>query len=133
MTAVEVGATGDILVFDAGFQFVSEDASPGVDYILPNTKYLEKYASRVKGVIITHGHLDHIGGIPFILPRFGTPPIYTQNLTSIMIQRRQEEYPDVPKSEMHVVEVGQSVVIGSTRVKFFPVTHSIPPSLHSSL
>ncbi|MFA5997874.1 MAG: ribonuclease J [Candidatus Paceibacterota bacterium] len=133
MTAVEIGATGDILVFDAGFQFVSEDTSPGVDYILPNTKYLEKNASRVKGVIITHGHLDHIGGIPFILPRFGTPPIYTQNLTSIMIQRRQEEYPDVPKSEMIVVEVGQSVVIGSTRVKFFPVTHSIPDSMGCSI
>ncbi len=133
MTAIEIGATGDILVFDAGFQFVSEDTSPGVDYILPNTKYLEKNASRVKGVIITHGHLDHIGGIPFILPRFGTPPIYTQNLTSIMIQRRQEEYPDVPKSEMIIVEVGQSVVIGSTRVKFFPVTHSIPDSMGCSI
>ena len=133
MTAVEIGATGDILVFDAGFQFVSEDTSPGVDYILPNTKYLEKNASRVKGVIITHGHLDHIGGIPFILPRFGTPPIYTQNLTRIMIQRRQEEYPDVPKSEMITVEVGQSVVIGSTRVKFFPVTHSIPDSMGVSI
>jgi ribonuclease J len=133
MCAIEVGATGDILVFDAGFQFVSEDTSPGVDYILPNTKYLEKNAARVKGVIITHGHLDHIGGIPFILPRFGTPPIYTQNLTSIMIQRRQEEYPDVPKSEMNVVEVGQSIVIGSTRVKFFPVTHSIPDSMGVSI
>ncbi len=133
MTAIEVGATGDILVFDAGFQFVSEDTSPGVDYILPNTKYLEKNASRVKGVIITHGHLDHIGGIPFTLPRFGTPPIYTQNLTSIMIQRRQEEYPDVPKSEMITVEVGQSVVIGKTRVKFFPVTHSIPSSMGVSI
>lgn len=133
MLAVEIGATGDILVFDAGFQFVSETASPGVDYILPNTKYLEKNASRVKGVIITHGHLDHIGGIPFILPRFGTPPIYTQALTSIMIARRQEEYPDVPKSEMIVVETGQTVTIGSTKVKFFPVTHSIPDSMGASV
>lgn len=133
MTAIEVGATGDILVFDAGFQFVSEDTSPGVDYILPNTKYLEKNASRVKGVIITHGHLDHIGGIPFTLPRFGTPPIYTQNLTGIMIQRRQEEYPDVPKSEIITVEVGQSMLIGTTRVKFFPVTHSIPSSMGVSI
>jgi len=133
MTAVEVGATGDILVFDAGFQFVSEDAQPGVDYILPNTKYLEKNAERVKGVIITHGHLDHIGGIPFTLPRFGTPPIYTQKLTSIMIARRQEEYPDVPKPEMIVVEAGQSMTIGSTKVKFFPVTHSIPDSMGVSV
>ena len=133
MIAVDVGATGDIIIFDAGFQFVSEDTSPGVDYILPNTKYLEKNASRVKGVVITHGHLDHIGGIPFILPRFGTPPIYTQNLTSVMIQRRQEEYPDVPKPEMIVVEVGQTVTIGSTKVKFFPVTHSIPDSMGASV
>ncbi len=133
MTAIEVGATGDIIVFDAGFQFVSETTSPGVDYILPNTKYLEKNASRVKGVVITHGHLDHIGGIPFLMARFGTPPLYTQNLTSIMIQRRQEEYPDVPKSEMIIVEVGQSIVIGSTRVKFFPVTHSIPDSMGCSV
>ena len=133
MVAVEVGATGDIIVFDAGFQFVSEEASPGVDYILPNTKYLEKNAARVKGVVITHGHLDHIGGIPFILPRFGTPPIYTQKLTSVMIARRQEEYPDVPKSEMIVVETGQTVTIGSTKVKFFPVTHSIPDSMGASV
>ena len=133
MIAVEVGATGDIIVFDAGFQFVSEESSPGVDYILPNTRYLEKNAARVKGVVITHGHLDHIGGIPFILPRFGTPPIYTQKLTSVMIARRQEEYPDVPKSEMIVVEVGQTVTIGSTKVKFFPVTHSIPDSMGASV
>ncbi len=133
MIAVEVGATGDIIVFDAGFQFVSEESQPGVDYILPNTKYLEKNKHRVKGIVITHGHLDHIGGIPFILPRIGTPPIYTQNLTSVMIQRRQEEYPDVPKPEMVVVETGQSVVIGSTRVKFFPVTHSIPDSMGASV
>lgn len=133
MIAVEVGATGDIIIFDAGFQFVSEESAPGVDYILPNTKYLEKNAARVKGVVITHGHLDHIGGIPFILPRFGTPPIYTQNLTSVMIARRQEEYPDVPKSEMIVVEVGQTVTIGSTKVKFFPVTHSIPESMGCSV
>jgi ribonuclease J len=133
MTAVEIGATGDILVFDAGFQFVSEEASPGVDYILPNTKFLEKNAERVKGVVITHGHLDHIGGIPFILPRFGTPPIYTQILTATMIKKRQEEYPDVPKPEIIVVETGQSITIGSTKVKFFPVTHSIPDSMGVSI
>ncbi len=133
MTAIEVGATGDILVMDAGFQFTSEEAAPGVDYVLPNTKYLEKNADRVKGVIITHGHLDHIGGIPFTLPRFGTPPVYTQNLTALMVAKRQEEYPDVPRPEVVVVEVGQTVTIGSTRVKFFPVTHSIPDSMGVSI
>ena len=131
MTAVE--ANGDIIVFDAGFQFVSEDSGPGVDYLLPNTRYLEKNQDRVRAVIITHGHLDHIGGIPFVLPRFGTPPIYTQELTSVMIKRRQEEYPDVPAPEHIVVKVGDSVTIGNTKVKFFPVTHSIPDSMGASL
>ena len=131
MCAIE--ANGDILVFDAGFQFVSEDGTQGVDYLLPNTKYLEKNQDRVRAVIITHGHLDHIGGIPFTLPRFGTPPIYTQELTGVMIKKRQEEYPDVPAPEINTVKVGDSVTIGSTKVKFFPVTHSIPDSMGASI
>lgn len=124
-----VETNGDIFVFDVGFQFVSEDTSPGVDYILPNTGYLEKNIDRVRGVFITHGHLDHIGGIPFLMNRFGNPPIYTQNLTAVMIAKRQEEYPDMPKPNLVVVEVGQTMTIGSTKVQFFPVTHSIPDSM----
>ncbi len=124
-----VETNGDIFIFDVGFQFTSEDTSPGVDYILPNTSYLEKNIDRVRGVFITHGHLDHIGGIPFLMNRFGNPPIYTQNLTAVMIAKRQEEYPDMPKPNLVVVEVGQTMTIGSTKVQFFPVTHSIPDSM----
>lgn len=124
-----VDTNGDIFVFDVGFQFVSEDGTPGVDYVLPNTSYLEKNKDRVRAVFITHGHLDHIGGIPFLMNRFGNPPIYTQNLSAVMIQKRQEEYPDVPKPNLVVVEPGSVHTIGSTRVKFFPVTHSIPDSM----
>jgi len=124
-----VETNGDIFIFDVGFQFVSEDSNPGVDYMLPNTAYLEKNADRVRGVFITHGHLDHIGGIPFLMNRFGNPPIYTQNLTAVMIQKRQEEYPDVPKPNLVVVEAGKSMTIGSTKVQFFAVTHSIPDSM----
>ncbi len=131
MVAIDVN--GDIFVMDVGFQFVSEDTSPGVDYILPNTKYLEKNKSRIRGAIVTHGHLDHIGGIPFVLNRFGNPPIYTQNLTAVMIAKRQEEYPDVPKPEIVVVETGTERTIGNTKVRFFPVTHSIPDSMGVSL
>ncbi|MHB8660509.1 MAG: ribonuclease J [Minisyncoccota bacterium] len=131
MVAMDVN--GDILVFDAGFHFKAEDDAPGVDYTLPNTSYLEKNQDRVRGVIITHGHLDHIGGVPFLMPRFGNPPIYTRRLTSIMIQRRQEEYPDLPKLQIIEVEPGQSITIGHTRVKFFPVTHSIPDSMGASV
>lgn len=131
MVAMDVN--GDILVFDAGFHFKAEDDAPGVDYTLPNTTYLEKNQDRVRAIIVTHGHLDHIGGIPFLTPRFGNPPIYTRRLTSIMIQRRQEEYPDLPKLNIVEVEPGQTVTIGNTRIKFFPVTHSIPDSMGASV
>lgn len=128
-----VDVNGDIFVLDAGFQFVSEDGSPGIDYMLPNTKYLEKHIDRIKGVIITHGHLDHIGGIPFIMGRIGNPTIYTQMLTSVMIKKRQEEYPDAPKLDVQEVKVGDRIKIGNTFVKFFPVTHSIPDSMGVSI
>lgn len=124
-----IETNGDIFVFDVGFQFVSEDASPGVDYVLPNTKYLEENRDRVRGVFITHGHLDHIGGIPFLMNRFGNPPIYTRNLSAVMIKKRQEEYPDLPELNIVVVEAGQTMTIGSTKVRFFQVTHSIPDSM----
>jgi glyoxylase-like metal-dependent hydrolase (beta-lactamase superfamily II) len=127
MIAVET--LGEIFVFDAGFQFTSEDTSPGVDYILPNTTYLEQNADRVKAIFITHGHLDHIGAIPFIMNRFGNPPIYTRNLSAVMIAKRQEEYPDMPAPNIIVVEPDTSMTIGKTKVHFFPVTHSIPDSM----
>ncbi len=130
---VAIDTNGDIIVMDAGFHFKAEDDAPGVDYTLPNTKFLEKNAERVRAVIITHGHLDHIGGIPFVLPRFGNPPIYTRRATSIMIQRRQEEYPDVPKLNIVEVDVGSEVTLGKTKVRFFPVTHSIPDSMGVSI
>ncbi len=127
MIAVET--RGEIFVFDAGFQFTSEDTSPGVDYILPNTSYLEHNMDRVKAVFITHGHLDHIGAIPFIMNRFGNPPIYTLNLSAVMIAKRQEEYPDMPAPNLIVVEAGSTHTIGKTKIHFFPVTHSIPDSM----
>jgi len=124
-----VETNNDIFVFDVGFQFVSEDTQPGVDYVLPNTKYLEVNKDRIRGIFITHGHLDHIGGIPFLMERMGNPPIYTQNLSAVMIKKRQEEYPDQPELNIITVEPGSTMTIGSTKVQFFPVTHSIPDSM----
>lgn len=124
-----VETNGDIFVFDVGFQFVSEDTQPGVDYVLPNTKYLEVNKDRIRGVFITHGHLDHIGGVPFLMERMGNPTIYTRNLSAVMIKKRQEEYPDQPPLNVVEVEAGQTMTIGSTKVRFFQVTHSIPDSM----
>jgi len=126
MTAIEYG--DDIIVIDIGFQFKDEN-TPGIDYILPNTKYLEERRSKVKAVIITHGHLDHIGGIPYIMPRIGNPPMYTRLLTSVLVQKRQEEFPGVPKIDMNVVEKNQTITIGKLKIRFFAVTHTIPDAM----
>ncbi|HEX9609087.1 MAG TPA: ribonuclease J [Candidatus Paceibacterota bacterium] len=127
MTVVET--KDDIFVVDAGFQFMSEGDAPGIDYVLPNTTYLEERKGKIRALIITHGHLDHIGGIPFIVDRIGNPPIYTRELTAIMIQKRQEEFPHLPKLDIRIMGINERVKIGSTHVASFPVTHSIPDSM----
>jgi len=120
----------DIIIFDAGFQFVSEESNaPGINYILPNTQYLEERKDKIRALVITHGHLDHIGGIPFIMERIGYPPIYTQYLTSLMILKRQEEFPHMDPLDIHVVKEGDSFTAGKTKIKTFPVTHSIPDAM----
>ncbi len=120
----------DIIVIDAGFQFVSEESNaPGVNYILPNTQYLEERKDKIRALVVTHGHLDHIGGIPFILERIGNPPIYTQYLTSLMILKRQEEFPHLDPVNMNIVKEGETFTVGQTRIRTFPVTHSIPDAM----
>ncbi|MBA3733005.1 ribonuclease J [Patescibacteria group bacterium] len=126
MTIVEY--KDDIIVIDMGFQFKDDD-TPGVDYILPNTKYLEDRKDKIRGVIITHGHLDHIGGIPYIMDRIGNPPLYTRALTSIMIKKRQEEFPHLPALDMKIVEKEDIISFGKLKVRFFAVTHTIPDSM----
>lgn len=124
----------DIIVIDAGFQFVSENSNaPGVDYILPNTQYLEERKDKIRALVVTHGHLDHIGGIPFIMERIGNPPIYTQYLTSLMIKKRQEEFPRTEPITIHEITEGDSFTVGSTTIKTFPVTHSIPDAMGLSI
>ncbi len=126
MTVIEY--KDDIIVIDVGFQF-KEDETPGIDYILPNTKYLEERKDRIKAVIITHGHLDHIGGVPYIMPRIGNPPIYTRNLTAIMLQKRQAEFPHMPPLNINLVEKNERIRIGGLVIQFFGVTHTIPDSM----
>lgn len=132
MTVVET--KDDIIIFDIGFQFVSEESNaPGINYILPNTQYVEERKHKIRGIVVTHGHLDHIGGIPFVMERIGNPPIYTQYLTSLMIQKRQEEFPHLDPIDIHVVKEGDSFTIGKTKLKTFPVTHSIPDAMGVSV
>ena len=126
MTVIET--KDDIVVIDMGFQFKDED-TPGIDYILPNTKYLEERKEKIRGILITHGHLDHIGGIPYIMYRIGNPPIYSRALTTVMIRKRQEEFPHLPPLDIKVVEKEDTITLGKFKVKFFNVTHTIPDSM----
>ncbi len=126
MTAIEY--KNDIIVMDIGFKFKDQD-TPGIDYILPNTKYLEERKDKIRAVIITHGHLDHIGGIPYIMERIGNPPLYTRNLTGLMIKKRQTEFPHLPMIDYKIVDTSESVTLGEMKIKFFGVTHSIPDCL----
>ncbi len=126
MTAVEVG--NDIFILDCGFQF-SEDETPGVDYILPNTGYLEERRDKIRGLLISHGHLDHIGGIPYIIDRIGNPVIYTRRLTGKMIQKRQEEFAQTQPVQIREVEKDEVLKLGAATIRFFGVTHTVPDSM----
>lgn len=126
MTAIEFN--DDIIVVDCGFMF-QEDNTPGVDYILPNTQYLEDRKEKIKGIVITHGHLDHIGALPYVIDRIGNPPIYTRRLTGVMIKKRQDEFPHLPTPDIREVENEETITIGSLPVTFYSVTHTIPDSM----
>jgi ribonuclease J len=126
MSMVEYKDT--ILLIDCGVQF-TETHTPGIDFILPNTRYIEERKHKIKALLVTHGHLDHIGAIPYISPRVGNPPIFARLFTSLMIKKRQEEFPQNPPLTINVVEKGESILLGDLRVRFFAVTHAIPDSM----
>ena len=127
MTVIEFGE--DIIVCDAGIKF-TDDETPGVDYILPNIKYLEERKHKIRAIVITHGHLDHIGAIPYIIDRLGNPPIYTREFGALMIQKRQVEFPHLAPLNIKIVEANdKSIPLTShLKVRFFGLTHSIPES-----
>jgi ribonuclease J len=126
MTLIEYKDT--IIVVDIGVQFTDGD-TPGIDFILPNTKYLEERIEKIKAVVITHGHLDHIGGMPYIMPRIGNPAVYSRLLTTVMIKKRQEEFPHLEPLDINVVETNSTVTLGDVTLKFFGVTHTIPDAM----
>jgi len=130
MTIFEYG--DDIIVIDMGFAFPDENM-PGIDYIIPDTKYLQENKKRIRGVIITHGHLDHIGAMPYILPKIGDPTIYTLPLTAAMIEKRLEEFNLKGRSQINIINIDQVLNLGGFRIRFFRLNHNIPDSMGLSI
>lgn len=126
MTVIEYG--NHILIIDMGLQFPEEDM-PGIDYIIPNIAYLKGKEKNIRGVIITHGHYDHIGAIPHLIPMLGNPPIFSSDISLAIIKKRQEDYKNVTPLNLKTVNHNTVLRLGVFRVEFFKVSHNIPASM----
>ncbi len=116
----------EIIVVDAGLLFAGNE-TPGIDYVIPNSTYLEERRANIKAMIITHAHYDHIGAIPHLLDKLGNPLIYTTQLSKEIIMKRQEDYPASPKPRFHMVTPGDTYQLGRYfAVTLFDVVHNIP-------
>lgn len=125
LTAFEFG--GDIIVVDCGMGFPDEDMY-GVDMVLPDISYLKANASRVRGIIITHGHEDHIGAVPYVLKELDVP-IYTMPLTAALIELKLEEHDLLYNTQIFTKKVGSSFRLGAFTIEFINVNHSIPDAV----
>ncbi|MBQ6386680.1 MAG: ribonuclease J [Lachnospiraceae bacterium] len=121
MTAFEYGDS--IVVIDCGLAF-PEDDMLGIDFVIPDVTYLAENYSKVKGFIITHGHEDHIGALPYVLKRVNVP-IYTTRLTMTLIEKKLEEHELLGSVKRKIVTFGQSINLGEFRIEFIKTNHSI--------
>lgn len=121
----------DILVIDAGLKFPDSEL-PGVDYIVPDITYLEGKRERIRAIIITHGHEDHVGGLPYILPRLNAPLYGTQLTLGLIRNKLQDDLPTF-RPDMHEVRAGDVIKIGVFTVRFIAVAHSIPDCVALSI
>lgn len=118
----------DIIIIDMGLQFPEENM-PGIDYVIPNISSLLAKKKNIRGVIITHGHLDHIGAIPHLMPKLGNPPIFMANLTAGIVKAKHEDYPHNPQLKVNKIDSRIKYKLGKAfTVEFARVNHSIPDS-----
>ena len=100
----------------------------GVDLVIPDFTYIEQNADRVKGIILTHGHEDHIGGLPFLLSKVNVP-IYGTPLTLGLVGNKLKEHSLYNQSQLNVINAGQSIKLGCMKIDFIHVNHSIPDAV----
>ena len=119
----------EIILIDAGVRFPREDM-PGIDFIIPNTGYLDDKKDMVKAMFFTHGHMDHIGALPFIRDRIGDPDIYAAPLTKAILIKRQDDFKFQNPLEINEIKAGDEVKISEKlTVKVLRINHSIPDDL----
>ncbi len=118
----------DIIVVDLGLMFPNEEM-PGVDYVVPDITYLKKNKNKIRGLIITHGHMDHTGAIPYFIKELGFPTIYTLPLTAEMIRARLEEFKMDKKAMIKNIGPDDQLNLGIFNLSFFRVNHNIPDSV----
>jgi len=117
----------DIIIIDAGLMFPSEEML-GIDLVIPDTSYLLERREKIKGIIITHGHEDHIGALPYLLPQLDVP-VYATKLTQGLVSVTLKERRTHTGAKLEVVVPGEQFTLGSFKVEFFPVCHSIPDAV----
>jgi ribonuclease J len=127
MTAFEV--EGDVVVVDAGLAF-PRDEHLGVDLILPDFSYLRERAGRIRGVVLTHGHEDHVGALPYLLREVSVPQIWATRLTLGLVQSKLDEHGLLQATELREAEPdGAQIQLGPFGIEFVRVAHSIPDSV----
>jgi ribonuclease J len=123
MNCMAVRYGDDIIVLDAGMMFPDAELL-GVDIVTPDFTYLEQNREHVRGLVLTHGHEDHIGGIPFLLAQMNIP-VYGTAFTLALVERRLEEHQMLDSAKLHKVKPGGKLVLGPFSIEFIHVTHSI--------
>jgi len=117
----------DIIVIDAGLMFPEEEML-GIDLVIPDISYLLEKREKIRGIIITHGHEDHIGALPYLLPQLDAP-IYSTKLTQGLISVKLKERKALSEAKLRVIPPDGKFTLGEFKVEFFPVCHSIPDSV----
>lgn len=123
ITVIE--AAGEILVVDCGLAF-PEPEMLGIDLVIPDVTYLEERRDSVRAILLTHGHEDHTGGLPYVLPRLPGVPVYASRLTQGLVQVKLREHKLLESTPLQTVEPAREFAVGNFRIMPFRVNHSIP-------
>lgn len=124
--AIEYGE--DIIIVDVGWMFPDE-SMPGIDYVIPDVSYLEKKKKNIRGIFITHGHLDHIGAAPYLFPKLDFPKVYATQLCRAMVDSNLQEFGLSDRVSWQTVKYDDIYQVGQFKIEFFHVNHNIPEGM----